>query len=139
MVELQPDNNRTHGLQKMKWLIDLNRHAANDIEDLAYPPSGGRWKLVILGLVLPAVILHFGVKAWTTEEAIWFGHRGYNLVVHGQAAKALGVTYTSIGLFCHSRWFWGLLPNFRVYEVGTVISLIGFLGGLLFGVYFVFA
>ncbi len=119
----------------MKWFENPHRDTASEIEDLAYPPSGGRVKLVILGVILPLVVVYFGVQAWLTEEAIWFGNRGSDMVVHGATAKSLGVAYTSIGLFCHFRWFWGLLPVYRVFEVGTVVSLVGFLGGLVFGVY----
>lgn len=123
----------------MKWFENPDRHTASEAEDLAYPPSGGRVKHVVLGIILPLVVVYFGVQAWWSEEAIWFGNRGTDMVVHGPTAKSLGVAYTSVGLFCHFRWFWGLLPVYRVFEVGTVLSLIGFLGGLVFGVYFLCA
>jgi hypothetical protein len=34
----------------------------------------------------------------------------------------------------HFRWFWGLLPWHRVYDIGTVLSVLGFLaaGGVAF-------
>jgi hypothetical protein len=123
----------------MNWSENPNRHTASDAEDLAYPPSGGRVKLVILGILLPLGVVYFGVQAWWSEEAIWFGNRGSDLVVRGATAKSLGVAYTSVGLFCHFRWFWGLLPVYRVFEVGTVLSLMGFLGALIAGVYHLFA
>jgi hypothetical protein len=123
----------------MNWSENPNRHTASDAEDLAYPPSGGRVKLVILGIILPLGVVYFGVQAWWSEEAIWFGNRGSDLVVRGATAKSLGVAYTSVGLFCHFRWFWGLLPVYRVFEVGTVLSLMGFLGALIAGVYHLFA
>lgn len=119
----------------MKWLENPYRHTANEAEDFAYPPSGGRVKLVLLGIIMPLVIVYFGVHAWLIEEAIWFGSRGSDIVVHGPTAKSLGVAYTSIGLFCHFRWFWGLLPVYRVFEIGTVVSIVSFLGGLCCGVY----
>ncbi|MEY3895164.1 MAG: hypothetical protein RLZZ214_683 [Verrucomicrobiota bacterium] len=122
----------------MKWLENPYRHTANEAEDFSYPPSGGRVKLVVLGILLPLVVAYFGVDAWITEEAVWFGRGNADMEVHGRTAKSLGVAYTSVGLFCHFRWFWGLLPVYRVFEVGTVISLLGFLGGLAFGVYYLF-
>jgi hypothetical protein len=122
----------------MKWLENPYRYTANEAEDLAYPPSGGRVKLVILGILLPLVVAYFGVHAWITEEAIWLGRGSWDMVVHGRAAKSLGVAYTSIGLFCHFRWFWGLLSFYRVFEIGTVISLLCFLGALCLGVYYLF-
>jgi hypothetical protein len=120
----------------MKWLENPYRHTASDAEDLSYPPSGGRVKLVLFGSILPLVIIYFGAQAWITEEAIWFASRGSVIEVHGPTAKTLGIFFTSIGLFCHIRWFWGLLGFYRVFEVGTVISLISILIGLFCGVYY---
>ena len=122
----------------MKWFENPHRHTASEAEDLSYPPSGGWTKLVILGIVLPLIILYFGIQAWITEEAVWFGHRNSDIEVHGKTAKALGVVYSSVGLFCHFRWFWGLIPVYHVFEIGTVISLLGVLVGLGFGAYYLF-
>jgi hypothetical protein len=122
----------------MKWLENPYRHAASEAEDLSYPPSGGRVKLVLLGIFLPLIVIYFGAHAWITEEAIWFGRRDSNIEVHGPTARSLAVVYTSIGLFCHFRWFWGLIPVYRVFEIGTVISLLGILGGLVCGAYYLF-
>jgi len=122
----------------MDWMGNPYRQTANEAEDLSNPPSGGRLKLILLGVVLPMVIGYFSVKAWVNEEAIWFGSRGHDMVVHGQTARALAVTYLSVGLFCHFRWCWGLIPVWRVFEIGTVVSLLGFLGGLGYAVYTLF-
>ena len=96
-------------------------------------------KLIVLGVLLPLAIGYFGVQAWITEEATWFGRGSSDIVVHGRTAKSLGAAYTSVGLFCHCRWFWGLLPVYRVFEVGTLVSLLGFLVALCFGVYYLFS
>ena len=37
----------------MNWNKDRNRHSLDDIEDLAYPPTGGRGKIILLGVLLP--------------------------------------------------------------------------------------
>ena len=122
----------------MKWMDNPYRHTASDAEDLTYPPSGGRVKMILLGIVVPLVILYFGFDAWTTEEATWLGSRSSDIKVRGNTAKCVGVTYSSIGLFCHFRWFWGLIPVYRVFEIGMVVSLLGILGGILFGAYYLF-
>lgn len=117
----------------MNWMDNPYRHTATEVEDLSYPPSGGRTKLILLGILLPLVIGYFAAKAWVTEEAIWLGQNDDHITVHGMTAKALAVTYLSAGLFCHFRWCWGLIPIYRVYEMGTVASLLGILGGLAYG------
>lgn len=113
----------------MKWLGNPYRHTAREAEDFSYPPSGGRAKLVLLGIVLPAWILYYGVGAWISGHAIWFGNGNSDIEVQGATAKSLGFAYASIGLFCHFRWCWGLVPVYRVFHIGTVFSLLGILGG----------
>ena len=120
----------------MKWFENYHSDTAADAEDLAYPPSGGRGKMALLGILLPIFIVYTGVQAWMTEEAVWFGRRGVDLVVRGRTAKAIGFVYGSIGLFCHFRWLWGLIPVYRVFEIGTTVSLFGILGGIGFAVYY---
>ncbi len=122
----------------MAWLENPHRHTSHDMENLAYPPSGGWVKLVLLGILLPAVIIHAGVTAWITEQAIWFGD-GADIEVKGATAKSLGVVYGCVGLFCHFRWCWGLIPVYRVYHPGTVFSLLGILTGMGFAVWHAFS
>ncbi|WP_193211923.1 hypothetical protein [Luteolibacter marinus] len=121
----------------MKWTDNPYHRTATEAEDLSYPPSGGRVKQVILGGILPAVILYFAARAWISEEAVWFGRGRSDLLLQGPAARAMAVTYASAGLFCHFRWFWGLVPVYRVFEIGTILSILGFLGGLGFAGYHV--
>lgn len=113
----------------MNWLGNPYRHTAREMEDFSHPPSGGRVKLVLLGILLPAAIVWYGVDAWISGQTVWFGEGNTDLEVKGPTAKSLGVAYASVGLFCHFRWCWGLLPIYRVFEIGTVLSLLGFLGG----------
>ena len=103
----------------------------DDYEDFAYPPSGGRLKLIILGVVIPGVIAFFAIRAWAHQEAYWPGSRGSGMTVRGEAAQALAVAYLSIGAFLHFRWFWGLLSAHRTFQIGTVCSLFAFLAGLI--------
>ena len=120
----------------MNWNKDVHRHALNDIEDLAYPPSGGRGKMVILGILLPAAIAYFAVNAWTSEEAIWFGRGSSDMTIKGDAARSMAITYLAVALFAHFRWFWGLLPSYRMFTVGIVLSMILGLGGCAGATYF---
>lgn len=122
----------------MPWTKDPRHQDAAQLERLAYPPSGGVDKLVFLGIVLPLVIGFFGVRAWVTGEAFWYGSRGSGMTVRGPAAQALAVVYVSAALFCHFRWCWGLTRFYRIYETGTVLSLLGVAGGIFYGIYRLF-
>ena len=118
----------------MSWLDFLHGDTARQAEDLAYPPTGGRLTLVLLGIVLPGVIAYFGVKAWVLEEAYWPGNHGNGVIIFGVAAQAFAVTRLSVACFCHFRWCWGLLGYDRVFEVGTAISVIFFLVSMVYAV-----
>jgi hypothetical protein len=102
-----------------------------DYEDFAYPPNGGRVKLILLGLIIPGIIAYFAIRAWLTKEAYWPSRRGQGLIVHGESAQALAVVYLSVAAFFHFRWFWGLIQADRVFQIGTVCSLLTFLGALI--------
>ena len=102
-----------------------------DFEDFAYPPTGGRLKLVLLGIALPGIIARFGLLAWVLEEAWWPSRRGSGEIIHGESAQAMAIVYLSVAAFIHFRWFWGLLPADRTFRVGTVCSLLTFLGALI--------
>lgn len=103
-----------------------------DFEDLAHPPeSGGKGRIALLGVILPAVIAFFAAKAWMNEEAYWPGRRG-GATITGEAARYLAVCYLSVAAFCHSRWFWGLRGFERAFKAGIITSIIaGLISGLM--------
>ena len=41
----------------MGWNDHPNRNAADEMQDLSHPPSGGRIKMIVIGVVLPLVVL----------------------------------------------------------------------------------
>jgi len=96
-------------------------------DDWAYPPdSGGKGKIIALGIILPLVIGGYAVSAWISEEAFWPGGRrvGGGMTLTGDAARGLAVCYMSMAAFCHFRWFWGLLGEERIFKVGIVLSML---------------
>ena len=103
-----------------------------DSEDFAYPPNGGRVKLILLGCLIPGIIAWFAINAWLMKEAYWpGGRRGPGMTVRGEAAQAMAVMYLSVAGFFHFRWFWGLIQFDRVFQIGTVCSLLLFLAALI--------
>ena len=111
----------------MGWFDNPYRHTASDIENLAYPPSGGRVKVIVLGLLLPLGVFAYALEIWVSGEAYWPGRRGSGTTVTGDTARAMSVGYAFLSLFSHFRWFWGLIPHYLAFRIGTTISLIGFL------------
>ncbi|MES2475192.1 MAG: hypothetical protein V4640_05385 [Verrucomicrobiota bacterium] len=107
---------------------------AFDFEDLAWPPTGGRLKLFLLGILVPGCITWSSARSWIEQEAYWPASRGSGMVVHGEAAQAMALVYLSVALFMHSRWCWGLLPVERLFRIGTVVSFVLFLSALLYAV-----
>jgi len=51
---------------------------------------------------------------------------------------AMSVGYAFLGLFCHFRWFWGLVPHYLIFRMGTILSLLGILGAGGASFYFLF-
>ena len=54
-----------------------------DIESLAWPPIGGKVKLVVLGILVPAIIAGYAARSWLQQEAWlstktsgWYGVHG---------------------------------------------------------------
>ena len=120
----------------MNWNKNLNEGSAEDIESWAYPPSGGRMKMILLGIVVPMPICYYAVHAWIIQEATWLG-RGEDMIVKGGAAQALALYYFAIAAFFHFRYFWGLWPAYRVFEIGIVLSMMVGLGGCGTACYYV--
>jgi len=103
-----------------------------DFEDLAHPPeSVGKGKLILLGIILPAVIAYWAAQAWIHETAYWPGRGTRGVNITGEAARYMAVCYLSVAAFVHARWFWGALQFERVFKVGIVSTMIvGLIAGL---------
>ena len=110
----------------MSRLDNFNRHIAGNMDSLAYPPTGGIFKVVVLGIALPLIIAYYAYYAWTTEQAVWFGKRS-KLIIHGLEAQWMASVYFSVGFFCFSRWCIGCLGSCKLFEIGTVFSILLFL------------
>ncbi|MGJ8696526.1 MAG: hypothetical protein ACSHYF_09425 [Verrucomicrobiaceae bacterium] len=114
----------------MALFKDPRRHTAAEAEDFAYPPNGGNLKLILLGIILPLVIFYFARQAWVTEEAVWFGRR-HDVTIQGDAAKWMSLAYASVGGFCFSRWCLGIIASYRLFELGTILSILSFIISLI--------
>jgi hypothetical protein len=93
------------------WTNKDHRSAFDDAEDLAYPPSGGRVKMWLLGVGLAALPIGYGMHCLVVRHALLLGDRETDLDLYGSAAVALGIAYLAVGIFIHAHWFWGLYPK----------------------------
>jgi len=95
-----------------------------DYDDRAHPPSsGGKRKMILLGIVLPILISLFAAKTWISMEAYWPGRWG-GVTLYDDAARAMAILHLSIAGFCHFRWFWRLRGEETIFNVGTVLSML---------------
>ena len=114
----------------MSWNRNPHRETADQMEDLSHPPSGGRIKMIVRGVVLPLVVFWFAAEAWIDQEAWWFGHHnGSNVKLRGDAARGMAACWAGVAGFLHFRYFWGLWPAPRLFSIGVVLSIILGLGG----------
>lgn len=122
----------------MSWLDNSYRNDVTGMEDLSHPPSGGHLKLSILGIILPLGLIAYSLQIWISGEAYWPANQGSGMTVSGDTALAMSVAYAFLASFSHFRWFWGLLPHYLTFRIGTTISLIGILGSVVTSLVFLF-
>jgi len=110
-----------------------------DFEDLANPPdSGGKVKMVLLGILLPLAAILYAWQGWHLEK-MWLPGKQGGATITGPGAQWLALSYFAAGLAAHFRWFWGLLSIYRIFEWGTTAAMILWIsgcGGMLYHEFF---
>lgn len=103
--------------------------AYDDATDLAYPPGqGGRVKMILLGILLPAALAWYAWRGFSTEM-IWWPGRARGATLQGESARILALCYLAAAGVAHFRWFWGLIPSYRIFTWGTALSMLLWIGG----------
>lgn len=117
------------------WTNKVHRTAFDDAEDLAYPPSGGRFKMWLLGVGLALLPIGYGIHCLRTGHALLLGENS-NLDVTGSGAVALALAYIAIGVFIHAHWFWGLRPGCELVSyLLKFAAVLLFLGSFGYAIY----
>src|SRR6266853_5044829 len=113
------------------WTNKVRRTVIDDAEELTGTPSGGPFKMWLLGIGLAVIPAAYGVRCLFTGHARLFGRYSSNLNLSGSAAAALAIAYISIGIFIHAHWFWGLHTRLQPlsYPLKGVAVLV-FLGSI---------
>jgi hypothetical protein len=105
-----------------------SKTAADDIEELAYPPdSGGKVKMALLGIILPIALACYAGWGFA-KESFYVPERGGE-IIHGTAAKWLALCHFGAAATAHFRWWWGLLPSYRIFTWGSTLAMILWISG----------
>lgn len=122
------------------WTRNPHGADADLTESLSQSPSGGPFKMWLLGVGLAMIPIYYGIRCLETGHATLFGSRGSRLVLSGSAAVAMAIAYMAVGVFIHAHWFWGLHPRLEALSpILKVVALLVFLGGLGYTAYRIFA
>lgn len=120
------------------WTNKQHRTGFDEAEDLAYPPSGGRVTMWLLGVGLALIPVGYGIRCLITGHAVLPGQNDSALDVTGSTAVALAIAYIAVGVFVHAHWFWGLQPKrliiSNILKLLTVLVFLGSLGYVFYKV-----
>lgn len=117
------------------WFNKDRRTILDDAGDFAYGPSGGRTKQWVAGVVIPLIIITYGVVCLKTGSTTLPGRRT-SIELHGTEGITLACAYLALGAFLHFHYFWGLHERLHPFsEALKVISLLAFLSCFVFTLY----
>lgn len=99
---------------------------------LADEPVNIAWTFWGYGVILPTLLIGYGVYCIVTQNALfpyddssWFGHHAQYIHLQGRSAICMGIACLSGGLFLVSRT---VLSSYRrTYLVGIVIDYVSLL------------
>src|SRR5689334_23372271 len=108
------------------WTRNPYETDAKVAESLSHSPSGGRFKMWLLGVGLALIPIYYGIHCLQTGHARFFGGRSGNLDLTGSSAVAMAIAYIAVGVFIHAHWFWGLHP--RLEPLSPLLKVLAVLG-----------
>jgi hypothetical protein len=115
------------------WTRNPYETDAKVAESLSHSPSGGRFKMWLLGVGLALVPVKYGVGCLQSGHATLFGNHVSRLDLTDSSAVAMSIAYIAIGVFIHAHWFWGLNPKLEPYSpILKVVAVLMLLGGLCY-------
>jgi hypothetical protein len=117
------------------WTRKVGSASVDEVEDLAYGPSGGRAKQWLAGFFLAAIPITYGIVCLHRGHTTLFG-RGPNWDATGAAGFWLAVSYIALGAFLHFHYFWGLSDHlWRFSQVLKLLCVLVFLPSFLYALY----
>ena len=85
--------------------------------------------MILLGIVLPIALVWYAELEFERELFYIPERRGGWDQIHGTAAKWLALCHFGAAAFAHFRWWWGLVPSYRIFSGGSTLSLILWISG----------
>jgi len=121
------------------WMRRERRTLADEIEDLAHSPSGGRGKQWFAGIVMAAVPVIYGIHSIQCGYATLPGSRGVSEKLTGEAGVWLAVASIALGAFLHFHFFWGLSERLWRFSEGLkVVAMLALLTAFCRALYLAF-
>ena len=113
----------------------LNRNASQFYIFLAEwfsgTPTPSFWTKWFGGLIVPAVMLSYGIKSCILQKSVLFGGRRHGMTLDGSEAVAMGITWICLGLFLHFHLFWPTLKRLYIFtDLGKIVAALGFIASL---------
>ena len=118
----------------------LNRNVSqsvlDDIDRLSGTPEPTIWTKYFGGLIVPAVMLSYGIRSCILQHSVLlsgrrFGGRRSVLELDGSEAIAFGITWICLALFIHFHYFWPPLKRLYVFtDLGKIVSAFGVVASL---------
>jgi len=104
------------------WTNDLDRHSADEVEDLAYGATGGPAKQWLAGALVPVAICIYGMVCLDRGYTTLPGSGGQSMALHGAEGVALACSYLAFGAFLHFHYFWGLHDKLYRFSQGLKVT-----------------
>ena len=109
------------------WTNKDHRTILDDVDDLAYAPSGSPWTKWLLGWVVPVAVVAYSLVSMDRGSITLPGEHS-SMTVMGDNVRFLAVAYIALAAFLHFHFFWSLHPRlWRCAQALKVVALITFL------------
>ena len=113
-----------------RWHTDGWGHIADGLADDDGPPS--RFYKWVVGIGGACVFAVLAALCWVSRKALLPGHLS-TMPLEGGSAIAMGVVLLAIGVFLFAHYFCSNSQRLGgLTDIGKMISLLGFIGGLGF-------
>ena len=115
---------------------NVSQSALDDMDRLSGTPEPTIWTKYFGGLIVPAVMLGYGIRSCILQHSVLLGGGRFSgrrsvIELDGSEAVAMGITWICLGLFLHFHYFWPTLKRLHIFtDIGKIITACGFIASL---------